>query len=450
MQQAAQATPTVSPEFHRDDTPRHEEAQTRLLESFREVRTRSGTLAAPLSPEDMTAQSMEDASPTKWHLAHTSWFFETFILRDYQPGYREFHPGFNYLFNSYYETVGARHARPRRGLATRPSVAEVMDYRRHVDAAMEDLVASAPLAAWLQFAPLLELGLHHEMQHQELLLTDLLHLLAQNSLDPAYRDAAPQGGGKAVPLTWWDHGGGIVETGHATDDPTAGFAYDCEGPRHQELLQPFSLAGRLVTNGEWLEFMADGGYAQPGLWLSDGWATVQREGWQAPLYWAQDDDGRWTAMSLRGRHPVDPAAPVCHVSLYEADAYAHWAGARLPKEAELEVAAAQHPIAGNLLSRDALVPQPAKQGGERPARQPLQLWGDVWEWTQSAYAPYPGFRAPEGAVGEYNGKFMCNQFVLRGGSCVTPDAQLRASYRNFFYPHHRWQFTGLRLAKDLS
>ena len=447
MPQPARAA--TSPDFaaNRNDPAGERE---RLLYGFREVRARSDALAAPLSPEDMTPQSMEDASPTKWHLAHTSWFFEAFILRAHQAGYRECHPGYNYLFNSYYETVGERHARPRRGLVTRPSVEEVKDYRRHVDVAMEGLIANASDDAWAEVAPLLELGLHHEMQHQELLLTDILHLLAQNSLDPAYRETAPERGGEAEPrkvgpLAWWEHGGGIVETGHDTEDPAAGFAYDCEGPRHQTLLQPFALASRCVTNGEWLAFMADGGYENANLWLSDGWATVQRQGWRAPLYWDEAEDGGWTAMSLLGRHPVDPAAPVCHVSLFEADAYARWAGARLPNEAELEVAAAGRPIEGNLLGRDALVPQAARESEGLPA----QVYGDVWEWTQSAYSPYPGFRAPEGAVGEYNGKFMCNQFVLRGGSCVTPDAQLRVSYRNFFYPHQRWQFTGLRLAKDV-
>ncbi len=450
MPQTARASTSFAPDLPPQAAAAERE---RLLYAFHDVRARSDALAAPLSPEDMTAQSMEDASPTKWHLAHTSWFFEAFILRELQPGYRDFRPGYNYLFNSYYEAVGKRHARPRRGLVTRPSVEEVRDYRRHVDAAMKAFVHDAPDDVWTAVAPLLELGLHHEMQHQELLLTDILHLLAQNPLDPAYRDPACreaplERGGEAhsrdgAPLTWWEYGGGIVETGHGGE----GFAYDCEGPRHEELLQPFALAGRLVTNGEWLDFMADGGYADPALWLSDGWATVQREGWRAPLYWAEEDDGRWTAMSLLGRHAVDPAAPVCHVSLFEADAFARWAGARLPREAELEVAAAELPIKGNLLSRDALVPQPA-QGDAGSA--PLQLYGDVWEWTQSAYGAYPGFRAPEGAVGEYNGKFMCNQFVLRGGSCVTPDAQLRPSYRNFFYPHQRWQFTGLRLAKDLA
>lgn len=420
----------------------------RLGAAFAEVRARSLVLAAPLSPEDMVVQSMEDASPTKWHLAHTSWFFETFILQDYQPGYRVFHDGYCYLFNSYYEAVGARHARPRRGLLTRPPVSEVLDYRRHVDQAMTQLVETAPEDAWLQMAPLLELGLHHEMQHQELLLTDVLHLLAQSPLDPAYRDSAPLRDRAAPPLTWCDYPGGVVTIGH----DGAGFAFDCEGPRHETLLQPFALASRLVTNGEWLAFMADGGYRKPGLWLSDGWARCQAEGWQAPLYWlppgeaAEAGGDGWSAMSLQGRHPVDPEAPVCHVSYYEAEAFARWAGARLPLEAELEIALGDAALVGNLLSRDALRPLPA--AGDADAARPSQLIGDVWEWTQSPYAPYPGFRAPEGAVGEYNGKFMCSQFVLRGGSCVTPDAQLRASYRNFFYPHQRWQFTGLRLAKD--
>jgi len=457
MQQAPQATPISQAEelghnfAYHDSAAQHagddSESRARLLAGFREVRERSVALAAPLSPEDMAAQSMEDASPTKWHLAHTTWFFETFILQNYRPGYRPFHPRYTYLFNSYYEAVGERHARPRRGLLTRPPVEEVADYRRHVEAAMEELVATAPLDAWLQIAPLLELGLHHEMQHQELLLTDVLHLLAQNPLDPPYRDTLPPAGRPAPALTWWDHDGGLVEIGHAFEAEEAGFAFDCEGPRHQVLLQPFALASRPVSNGDWLAFMEDGGYENPSLWLSDGWATVQAEGWRAPLYWAQDDDGHWTAMSLLGRRRVDPEAPVCHISLFEADAYACWAGARLPKEAELEVAAAGRPVAGNLLSRDLLVPQPAEAGD---GCLPGQLWGDVWEWTQSAYAPYPGFRAPQGAVGEYNGKFMCNQFVLRGGSCVTPDAQLRATYRNFFYPHQRWQFTGLRLARDIQ
>ncbi|NIA68894.1 ergothioneine biosynthesis protein EgtB [Pelagibius litoralis] len=417
----------------------------RLHDAFVAVRARSLTLAAPLSPEDMVAQSMEDASPAKWHLAHTSWFFETFILQDHDPGYRVFREGYGYLFNSYYEAVGARHARPRRGLLTRPPVAEVMAYRRHVDQAMEKLVEAAPLEAWLQIAPLLELGLHHEMQHQELLLTDILHLLAQNPLHPAYRDSAPDEGQVAPPLVWCDYDGGVVEIGH----DSKGFAFDCEGPRHETLLQPFALASRLVTNAEWLAFMEDGGYRKPGLWLSDGWARCQAEGWGAPLYW-EPKDGGWTAMSLQGLRLIDPDAPVCHVSFYEAEAYARWAGLRLPLEAELELALGNATLTGNLLESDVLAPRVAPpvttaQGG---LARPSQLVGDVWEWSQSPYSPYPGFRAPEGAVGEYNGKFMCNQFVLRGGSCVTPQAQLRASYRNFFYPHQRWQFTGLRLAKD--
>ncbi|HIP79844.1 MAG TPA: ergothioneine biosynthesis protein EgtB [Kiloniellaceae bacterium] len=455
MQQAARIAlrETTSPEVAADDLG--DDPRARLRDGFEAVRARSLALAAPLSPEDMTAQSMEDASPTKWHLAHTSWFFETFILKDFRAGYRVFHEGYGFLFNSYYEAVGARHARPRRGLLTRPPVAEVLDYRRHVDAAMLDVIDAADEATWQRIAPLLELGLHHEMQHQELLLTDILHLLAQNPLAPAYREAAPVVAAQAAPLRWCDYDGGVVEIGHNGE----GFAFDCEGPRHQTLLQPFALASRLVTNADWLAFMADGGYAEPGLWLSDGWARCQAEGWQAPLYWQPLDgggpeggrDSNWASMGLEGLQPVDPAAPVCHVSLYEADAFARWAGARLPTEAELETALqASVPetgsLTGNLLSSGALRPLPAAEAGDAAA--PAQLVGDVWEWTQSPYAPYPGFRAPEGAVGEYNGKFMCNQFVLRGGSCVTPDAQLRLSYRNFFYPHQRWQFTGLRLAKD--
>ena len=427
------------------ESERDRPAQRDLLrEAFAEVRARSFDLVEPLSPEDMVAQSMEDASPAKWHLAHTSWFFETFILKDHGPGYRDFREGYGYLFNSYYEAVGARHARPRRGLLTRPAVTEVLDYRRHVDRAMTDLIDSASPERWAEIAPLLELGLHHEMQHQELLLTDILHLLAQNPLHPAYRDDVAGENRSAPALAWCGYDGGVVEIGHAGD----GFAFDCEGPRHETLLRPFALASRLVTNGEWLAFMADGGYGEAGLWLSDGWARCRAEDWQAPLYWQRREDGGWAAMSLHGLVPLDPDAPVCHLSFYEAEAFARWAGVRLPLEAELELAVAEAPMRGNLLSSNVLAPRAAEtQAGDDG---PLQLIGDVWEWTQSPYAPYPGFRAPDGAVGEYNGKFMCNQFVLRGGSCVTPDAQLRPSYRNFFYPHQRWQFTGLRLAKDTA
>lgn len=406
--------------------------------SYRQVRALSEALVRPLSDADATAQSMDDASPAKWHLAHTTWFFETFVLRDHAPGYRPFDDRFAYLFNSYYEAEGPRHARPRRGMLTRPSLSEILLYRRHVDDAIADGLPTLPPAA----RALVTLGLHHEQQHQELLLTDILHLFAQNPLQEAIWDApsalpAPMPG----PLQWIEGAQGAVEIGHAG----TGFAFDCEGPRHAALLTPHALAHRPVTNEEWLGFIADGGYRDPRHWLSDGWAWVQGNGIEAPLYWAREDGG-WTRFGHDGRRPVNPAAPVTHVSLYEADAYASWAGARLPTEAEWENAAASlDPEGGNQLDA-ARCPRP------RACEQTnglAQMFGDVWEWTGSAYRPYPGFRTVEGAVGEYNGKFMSGQFVLRGGSCATPRGHVRASYRNFFYPHQRWQFTGVRLAKDL-
>jgi ergothioneine biosynthesis protein EgtB len=402
-----------------------------VADLFERTRRRTVELTAHLAPEDMVVQSMPDASPAKWHLAHTTWFFEEFIVKPNAPDYRSPDDRFAYLFNSYYVQMGPRYTRAQRGLLTRPTVAEVLDYRDGVDAALIRLLerGDAPAA-------LVELGCHHEMQHQELLLTDLLHALSFNPLHPAYRAPGPLPTVQAAPLAWADIGGGIVEIGHAG----AGFAFDNEGPRHQALLQPFRLASRAVTCGEWQAFIDDGGYATPTLWLSDGWATAENEGWTAPLYWWRDD-GRWMAFGLRGAQPVDDDAPVRHVSFYEADAYARWAGKRLPTEFEWEHAAAGE-IDGNFLESGRLRPARAQAPGL------AQLWGDVWEWTQSAYLPYPGYRAPAGAIGEYNGKFMVNQFVLRGGSCVTPAAQMRRSYRNFFYPHQRWQMTGLRLAED--
>jgi ergothioneine biosynthesis protein EgtB len=404
---------------------------------FAEVRGTSLALAEDLSDADQTVQSMPDASPTKWHLAHTTWFFETFVLAPHQPGYQAYDPRFAYLFNSYYEQAGPRHPRPQRGMLTRPSAAEVVAYRHHVDEAMAGLL-EAEDALTLALADLIELGLHHEQQHQELLLTDILHLLAQNPLRPAYRQTAT-GSGDARPLEWRAYAGGIYAIGHEGES----FAYDCERPRHEVLVQPFRLASRAVTNREWCDFIADGGYRTAPLWLSDGWATVNREAWQAPLYWEQRD-GTWWSMTLHGMRPVEESAPVCHVSYFEADAFARWAGRRLPTEAEWEIAAAPLPVAGNTLGRGALRPLPAEVGDDAPA----QMFGDVWEWTSSAYGAYPGFRAAEGAVGEYNGKFMCGQYVLRGGSCATPEDHMRRSYRNFFYPHQRWQFMGLRLAED--
>ncbi|WP_188056250.1 ergothioneine biosynthesis protein EgtB [Sphingosinithalassobacter sp. CS137] len=416
--------------------PASEKAPDELLSRYRRVRQVSEALVAPLSDADATAQSMDDASPAKWHLAHTTWFFETFVLRDHVRGYALHDERFAYLFNSYYEAEGARHARPRRGMLTRPTLDAVLRWRAAVDAALAEALSGLPEAA----RALVTLGCHHEEQHQELLLTDLLHLFSCNPLEPAVWRGAPKiPVPMPGPVRWIEGASGTVEIGH---EESRGFAFDCEGPRHAELLHPHALADRTVTNGEWAAFIADGGYADPRHWLADGWAWVQAEAIGAPLYWERRD-GVWTRFGLDGRRPIDPAAPVTHVSFYEADAYASWAGARLPTEAEWEHAAATHdPARGNQLDgAGPIEPRPSSCG---PA-----FFGDVWEWTGSAYRPYPGFRAAEGAVGEYNGKFMSGQFVLKGGSCATPRGHVRASYRNFFYPHQRWQFTGVRLAKDL-
>ena len=407
-----------------------------LQRHFNATRELTARLAAPLSDADATVQSMPDASPAKWHLAHVTWFLETFVLRDHVPGYRLFNDSFPYLFNSYYEAEGARHARAARGLLSRPALTEILEYRSHVEAAVNACWDSLPPSA----CALVELGIHHEQQHQELLLTDILHLFAQNPTFPAYGDAPNAGAvveAPATPIGWIEGPTGVQAIGH--DGP--GFAFDCEGPRHEVMMHPFALADRTVTNGEWLQFMDDGGYSDPRHWLSDGWAWVQRDDIEAPLYW-QKADGIWSAFGLSGLHPLDMSAPVTHISLFEADAYASWAGARLPTEAEWEtVAAAQDPCSGlQLDSPGAVQPSAAHQGS---------LFGNVWQWTGSAYRPYPGFRAADGAVGEYNGKFMSGQFVLRGGSCATPRGHMRASYRNFFYAHQRWQFNGLRLAKDV-
>ena len=408
-------------------------AVSNLLEQYREVRSLTERLAEPLSPEDQTVQSMPDVSPTKWHRAHTSWFFETFLLDPDLPGYEPFHPEYAFLFNSYYEAAGPRYTRARRGCVSRPGCADIARYRAHVDAHMETLISAGPSD---RSASLVELGLHHEQQHQELLLMDIKHVLSMSTLDPVYRPApTADTGPEPPPADWVKHDGGLVEVGRTE----AGFAFDNETPPHRVHLGPFALADRLVTCGDWIRFIDDGGYHTAGLWLSDGWAAVNEGGWEAPLYWRRDDSG-WTVFTLHGRRPVDPAEPVCHVSLYEADAFASWSGARLPTEFEWEAVATGRPVTGQLSDPASIHP--------RRQVEP-SLFGDAWAWTSSAYLPYPGFRPAAGAVGEYNGKFMVNQHVLRGGCCATPAGHVRATYRNFFPPSARWPFTGVRLAKDI-
>jgi ergothioneine biosynthesis protein EgtB len=414
---------------------------TSLAASYRAVRRTTEALCEPLVAEDYVLQSMPEASPVKWHLAHTTWFFETFVLGPYLPGYRRYHPRFSFLFNSYYEAVGPRWPRPQRGLLSRPTVAEVYRYRACVDEHVARLFRSGEATVPSGAAATLRLGLHHEQQHQELLLTDLKHAWAANPLQPVYRDALLESG-EPPPLHWLSFPEGMAWTGHDGN----GFAFDNESPRHRLFLRGFQLASRLVTNGEYLRFMAEGGYERPGLWLSDGWAAGQAGAWTAPLYWWQRDDG-WTGWTLAGQRPLDPGEPVCHVSFYEADAFARWAGARLPTEAEWEVAAATTPLAGHFLEGAHFHPAARPAGDDTGPL--VQLFGDVWQWTASPYVGYPGYAPPAGALGEYNGKFMCNQLVLRGASCATPRSHARPTYRNFFPPPARWQFSGLRLARDL-
>ena len=424
---------------------------TSLLEQYRAVRETSHRLCEPLSPEDMTVQAIADTSPTKWHLAHTTWFFETFLLAPHLPGYQRFHEDFNVLFNSYYNSIGEQFPRPRRGLLTRPSVQAVFEYRSSVDAAMERLLEQPGE----DLNELVTIGLHHEQQHQELLLTDIKYLFSQNPTFPVYMSQSSTAETSSVSShtlrsldEWCERNGRITAIGVSDSDA---FHFDNEAPRHEVSIRPHALRRRLTTNGEYSEFVESGGYQTPELWLSDGWATVKSQQWNAPLNWVSRD-GEWHEFTLRGLEKLNPAAPVCHVSFYEADAFARWSDARLPTEYEWESAARQTPITGNFLESDCWHPRPETGSPEPDATStiPDQMFGDVWEWTCSPYLGYPGYRPAEGALGEYNGKFMCNQFVLRGGSCATSLPHIRASYRNFFPPDARWQFMGIRLARDIE
>lgn len=415
-----------------------------LRKGYKAVREFSHTLAEPLEIEDYVIQSMPDVSPTKWHLAHTSWFFETFVLSKAVKGYMSPNPQYAYLFNSYYVQAGERHLRPKRGLISRPTVEETYLYRNHVDEQMMRFMDYADEREWNEYSPVIEIGIHHEQQHQELMVTDIKHVFSENPLRPVYAAADAKNGrtGRhAPPAKWIDFEGGVFLIGH----DGRGFGYDNEYPRHKVYIEPFRLRSRPVTNGEYIEFIEDGGYEKPELWLSEGWTTVETRKWKAPFYWEREN-GKWVYFTLSGMRSVNPEEPVCHVSYFEADAYARWAGGRLPTEAEWEIASAGLPVQGNFVESLSFHPGPAEAGKDK--RSLRQMYGDVWEWTQSPYTSYPGFKTLPGALGEYNGKFMCNQFVLRGGSCATPQSHIRNTYRNFFPPDARWQFMGIRLAKD--
>ena len=412
-----------------------------LLGHYKNVRSFTESLCETLVPEDYVIQTMNDVSPTKWHLAHTSWFFETFILKPHLDGYTSFHPRFAFLFNSYYVQAGERHCRAQRGLLSRPTVDQIYQYRAYVNEHMDRLLMDIDDEMYAVLAPLIEIGIHHEQQHQELMLTDLKHVFSINPLYPEYRPYKAGYKGGVTGVEWISYEGGLFEIGHEGGH----FGYDNEYPRHKYYINDFKLASRLVTNGEYLEFMEDGGYERPELWLSQGWATLQDQGWQAPLYWEKEQDG-WSHFTLSGFRPVDLNEPVCHVSLFESDAFARWAGARLPSEQEWEIAAQHASLEGPYVESGFYRPVRPMPASSEPG-QPTQLYGDVWQWTQGQYSPYPGYKPAEGALGEYNGKFMCNQFVLRGASCATSRTHSRLTYRNFFSPESRWQFTGIRLAK---
>jgi ergothioneine biosynthesis protein EgtB len=425
-----------------------------LLARFHDVRDFTMGLCRDLAPEDCVVQSMPDVSPTKWHLAHTTWFFETFILKKWMSGYQPEIPEYAYLFNSYYNAAGDMHRRDLRGLISRPTVAEALRYRSLIDEKIDNLLSDADEEIFREVEPIVTLGIHHEQQHQELLITDIKHVFAQNPLYPVFRagrarspsappDDTDSARPAAAPYQFVDFDEATIEIGHGGN----GFAYDNEGPHHRALVPAFSLANRLVTSGEYLEFIEDGGYTRPELWLSLGWMTVNEQRWSAPLYWTKRDD-EWWNFTLSGLRPIDKGEPVTHISYFEADAYANWAGARLPTEFEWERAAADLPIEGNFVETETFHPVAVDSAVSAEDRHLHQMFGDVWEWTRSSYSPYPGYCAEPGALGEYNGKFMCNQYVLRGGSCATSRTHIRKTYRNFFQPEKRWQFTGIRLARD--
>jgi len=442
LNQGAAATINPPPAAHSRERAASERAQT-LLARFHEVRNFTVELCRDLEPEDCVVQSIPDVSPTKWHLAHTTWFFETFVLKKWLPGYQSEIPEYAYLFNSYYNAAGDMHRRDLRGLISRPTVKEARRYRSSIDSSIDNLLSGADEKLFSEMEPIMTLGINHEQQHQELLVTDIKHVFAQNPLHPIFRerkiDLVPD---KTSPVKFVEFDEATVEIGH----DGSGFSYDNEGPRHRALVPAFSLASRLVTNGEFIEFIEAGSYTRPEFWLSLGWMTVNEQRWQAPLYWI-NREGTWWNFTLSGFRPVEESEPVTHLSYFEADAYANWAGARLPTEFEWERAADDCPIEGNFVENERFHPQPPVTP---PDRHPGQMFGDVWEWTRSAYSPYPGYRAEPGALGEYNGKFMCNQYVLRGGSCATSGSHIRRTYRNFFQPEKRWQFTGIRLAHDPS
>jgi len=423
-------TPGFEKEYSQDYTAR-----------YRYVREFSEKLVETLAPEDCVVQTMPEVSPTKWHLAHTSWFFETFILKEALPDYAPIHPEYAYLFNSYYNAAGKMHCRPKRGLISRPTLGETLEYRHRVDDFMGEIFKKPTIVE--KFAPIVTLGLHHEQQHQELMLTDIKHVFSENPLRPVFREPSVRKSGPVPTMPWLTFAEGVYQVGHKG----AGFHFDNEGPRHRQFVGTFQLAPRLVTNRDYLEFIEDGGYRRPEFWLSLGWYTVNEQHWEAPLYW-EKHDGSWSVFTLAGMRELDKSEPVCHVSYFEADAFARWAGARLPTEFEWEVAAANLPNHGNFVEKESFHPRPVD---EVAAVQPLaQMFGDVWEWTGSSYSPYPGYAPTSGALGEYNGKFMCNQYVLRGGSCATSQSHIRKTYRNFFPPNARWQFMGIRLARDVA